>query len=102
MEIIILLSSLMHGANNLINVKKHESLDEPPDMPFFRGKNKSITSISGATSMACASHSDSKIHACTELLNQLSKLSDLLSNKCISQEQFDKLQKNILQDLDSF
>ena len=68
----------------LINMKKHQSFDDPPDKPFFRGSSKKVfkqksSDIPNATGMVHEGISPSKrIDLRTELLDQLDKLSALL------------------------
>lgn len=90
----------------LIHIKKHTSLDDCPDFPFFRGNKKTTTTKpSSQSSPAITSLSTSpskRIHVRSELLNQIAKISDLLQKGYISQERHDKLQKDILEDIDNY
>ena len=63
-------------------MKKHQSFDDPPDKPFFRGSSKKVfkqksSDIPNVTGMVHEGISPSKqIDLCTELLDQLSALLD--------------------------
>ena len=46
----------LHTWANLIQMKKHSSLDEPPDFPFFRGYKKVDGGKSGSDTSSNASH----------------------------------------------
>ena len=69
---------------HLINMKKHQSFDDPPDKPFFRGSSMEVftqksSDIPNATGVVHQGISPSKwIELHTELLDQLNKLSALL------------------------
>ena len=62
---------------HLINMKKHQSFDDPPDKPFFRGSSKKVfkqksNDIPNATGMVHEGISPSKrIGLRTELLDQI-------------------------------
>ena len=87
----------------LIHIKKHTSLEDCPDFPFFRGSKKTATTKPSLQSGPLVSSSPSKrIHVRSELLNQIAKISDLLQKGYISQERHDKLQKDILADIDNY
>ena len=70
----------------LINIEKHSSHDDPPDYPFFRGRkqDKDKQKVHLATTMSPSINSPSKrIHACSELFNQLLKVGDLLEKDAL-------------------
>ena len=81
----------------LIHLKKHESHDDPPDYPFFRGRKKSeATEV-----QPVSTNSPSKrIHTRSELLNQLGKVSELYEKGNIDKKQYDRLQSDIMKDMD--
>ena len=81
----------------LINMKKHGSHDSPPDYPFFQGRKKSISTEVQPTSTSSPSR---RIHTRSELLNQLGKISELFDKGNIDKKQYDKLQTDIMKDMD--
>ena len=88
----------------LINMKKHQSFDDPPDKPFFRGNSKKVfkqksSDIPNATGMVHEGISPSKrIDLRTELLDQLDKLSALLDKGIIDYAKYEQLHDSIIAD----
>ena len=59
---------------HLIHMKKHQSYEDPPDKPFFKGKSKKKATPSGVTTTGADGISPSKrISLRTELLGQLER-----------------------------
>ena len=90
---------------HLINMKKHQSFDDPPDKPFFRGSSKKVftqksSDIPNATGVVCQGISPSKrIGLRTELLDQLDKLSALLDKGIIDHSKYEQLHDSIIADI---
>lgn len=103
-------SEQLHAWAQLIEMKKHESLETPPDLPFFRGNrsprqkegDKAPTTPSKTATNMVGISPGKKIHMRTECIEQLQKVGDLLEKGNISQEQYDKLQKAIMNDIHKF
>ena len=98
---------------HLIQMKKHDSYEEAPNKPFFRNTRK--TKRSSASSSTEGSHqnetpSDSNLtispgkHVLMQgqLIDQMSKLHDLLERGALSKAQYDKLQEKIMVDIEHF
>ena len=106
----------LHAWAQLIQMKKHESLEDPPDYPFFKGKKQrkqkfEETSTSDECECApirlnCSQNvgisPGKRIHMRTECIEQLQKIGQLLENGIISQLQYDKLQETIMKDVNKF
>ena len=78
---------------NNIHTHKHESLDVPPNKPFF-GKKKSGDSIGISPGK--------RINLRSECINKLDKWHQLKERGVISDDQYDEFQKNILLDMKRF
>ena len=84
---------------HLIQMKKHQSYDEPPDKPFFRNARKTKRSNLAEGSRQNEKPSDSNVvispgkHVLMQgqLIDQISKLHDLLERGALSKAQYDKL-----------
>lgn len=97
----------------LIRLGKHVSLDNPPNYPFFVGRRKqSKAESSDGHTTDSPTHSDSqpttlnvsfspgkRIHLRTELLDQIKKLSDLLNDGNISQDQYETMKHIVMKDI---
>ena len=79
---------------HLIQIKKHESYDYPPDKPFFR--NKSVKKKEPAS---CSSSPGKRIQLRSECMDQLQKWHDLKTKGVITHEQYDQLQAKIMNDI---
>lgn len=79
---------------HLLEMGKHESYDDPPDKPFFRGR-KSLAK----QPVSAASPPVNKISMRTELIDQLQKWHQLLELGAISQTQYNELKETILGDI---
>ena len=101
---------------NLIQLKKHSSLNIPPDYPLFRGRKKNpqdnTDSESSADAKALPSSKGSDINSTapglspgkrlgmrSQCLDQLGKCIDILDKGGLSQDEFKELQKAILADI---
>ena len=86
---------------HMINMGKHSSKDDPPDLPFF-GKKKTnpveITSMTPSTSVQADSPSK-RVGVRTQCIDQLTKWHKLLKNSAISQSQYEELKGTILKDM---
>ena len=69
-------------------------------MPLFRGKKSSNKSPARTT--PSTSSPSKRIHVRSELLNQLAKISDLFNKGYISEERYNKLQADVLEDMENF
>ena len=79
-------------------MKRHTSLDEPPDHPFFRGYKKADSSKSANDQ--CTSNSTHVSTAiCSILIKQLDKCVGILEKGGLSQAEYAKLQQCILKDI---
>ena len=91
---------------HLIQMKKHESYEEPPNKPFFKNARNAKSNV---TTLGRSSQQTQKTSADTiplspskhvtiqgQLIDQISKLHELLERGAISKEQYDKLQGKIL------
>ena len=99
----------------LIQLKKHASLDDPPDFPYFRGnkqrkkehqvshlRSQEETNKIESTQCTTKISPEKKVHMRTECINQLQKIGNLFEKGCISQHQYDKLQETIMNDINMF
>ena len=83
---------------HMLNMKKHESYDDPPDKPFFR-QSKSKKQPSTITS---ALSPGKRIQYRSECINQLDKWHSLMERGAITSEQYKDLQDSILCDIQKF
>lgn len=88
----------LHAWAEMVQMKKHSSLEVPPKMPFFRSRHQEPRAQEKVTT-AVSSSGSSWIHARTECIEQLEKIGNLLEKGTISQEQHDKLQEAIMKDI---
>ena len=91
---------------HMINMRKHESRDTPPDKPFFKGsqaKKKPTVNPSKSDPPIPAGISPGKrIHLRSECMEQLEKWHSLLEKGAICEEQYTEMQANILGDIKRF
>ena len=80
---------------HLIQMKKHTSIDVPPDKPFFGQSFKRKSSHGNTTSTSPLK----VISMRGDCIDQLKKAHDLFDIGAITKEQYDDLQKNIFDDL---
>ncbi len=78
---------------HMIHTHKHDSLDVPPNKPFF-GKKKSADPI--------AVSPGKRINLRSECITQLDKWHQLKERGVVSEEQYTELQKTILTDIKKF
>ena len=55
--------------NYCMQMGKHESYEEPPDKPFFRGKKSSALSAVNIPTQLVSISPGKKVNMCTELIN---------------------------------
>ena len=77
---------------NLVNMKKHNSLDKPPNLPFWRGTVKDSSSVSPGK----------RINLRGQCVDQLLKWHELLEKGAISTAQYDELKSTIMDDVKKF
>lgn len=91
----------LHTWAHMIYLKTHDSLDNPPDKPFFIRK-RSTESTESVVSKKPTSGGISpgrRVNIRSELIDQLKKCQDLIDSGAISKEVFDELQLTILADI---
>ena len=79
-------------------MKKHDSLDAPPDKPFWRGSS-SKSKAAGGTSIASPSK---RIALRGQCVDQLLKWHELLKKGAITKDQYDEFQSTIMEDVENF
>ena len=79
---------------HLIQMMKHQSLDDPPDKPFFRTSR----SAANATSVSPGK----RISLRGQCVDQLLKSHELLEKGAITQEQYAEFLATILNDVRKF
>ena len=84
---------------HLLQEGKHESYEEPPDKPFFRGKKSSALSAVNTPTQPVSISPGKKVNMRIELINQLEKWYQLLEMGAISQTQYAELKDTILLDI---
>ena len=91
---------------HMIDLGKHSSYDEPPDLPYFgRKKTKENSSCIGPTQVTTSPEPSAppspgkRIRYRSECMDQLSKWHGLLESGIITQEQYKELQGTILSDI---
>lgn len=94
--------------SHMIRLKTHDSLNEPPDKPFFRGRKRQVGEIQSPSGKApankrlCAPPAVSpgrKVNIRSELIDQLEKWHKLLDLGVIAQREYDDLKEKILSDI---
>ena len=92
--------------SHMVHLKTHDSLEEPPDKPFFRGrKRQSCTGREGSTpdskraAVSTGVSPGRKVNIRSELINQLDKWHRLLDSGVVSKEEYDELKGKILSDI---
>ena len=84
---------------HMIELKKHESYDMPPDLPYFRKRRRQAEQN---VLLEKEPQSHTNLSPCklrSECIDQLNKWHDLLEKVGISKEQYEKLQKTIMEDM---
>ena len=89
----------------MIYLKTHDSLDNPPDKPFFTGQRKCASPESTQSLVSKKPTSGGvispgkRVNIRSELIDQLIKCQDLIDPGVITKEVFDELRLTILADL---
>lgn len=86
----------------LIRYGKHDSTDEPPDKPFWKGhKRHDVSQVPSAKRFATVANVSpiKKVSVRSELLDQLAKWHKLNENGVVSNEEYEELKKTILSDI---
>jgi hypothetical protein len=78
---------------NLIKMKKHESLNSPPDLPFWRGTTKKET---------CGVSPGKRINLRGQCVDQLLKWHELLEKGAITKTQYAEFQSTIMDEVKKF
>ena len=105
-------SILWNAWAHLINVEKHGSYEDPPDLPYFRGFKKpkideaadssSCTSPTQESSTATgATAATASVSLRSECIDQLDKWHVLLKKGAISQSHYEEIQSLIMKDIHS-
>lgn len=82
--------------SHLLEMGKHDSYEQPPDKPFFRGKSvKNPVTVPVSTPISPLK----KVNVRSELINQLQKWHQLLELGAINQSQYGDLKDTILGDI---
>lgn len=99
----------LHAWAQLLQMKSHASLDDPPDYPFFKGRKAreqhAISVAEAGDTSKCSSltmdveSAASKINIRSECIQQLQKVGELLEKGIISQQQHNNLQEKIMKDI---
>ena len=89
---------------HMLRLGKHDSTDEPPDMPFWRGrKRQQVCMETPATKKVAivtnSSTSTSRVSVRSKLLDQLSKWHKLNTDGVVSDIEYEELKKTILTDI---
>ena len=77
-------------------MKKHNSLDTPPDKPFWKGTSSKNKSAGGTASPR------KRITLTGQCVDQLLKWHELLKKGAITKEQYDEFQSTIMEDVKKF
>ena len=87
-------------------MEKHNSLDTPPDIPFFTGSvkkatndDKSVVSCSEGTKASCGISPSKQVNLHTESIKYLVQWHSLLEKGGISREVYEDMQQAILKDI---
>ena len=86
---------------HMINMGKHSSKDDPPNLPFF-GKRKTKAMESTSVTPPTSVHADGpskRVGVRTQCIHQLTKWHELLKSGAISPSQYEELKGTILKDM---
>lgn len=85
----------------MIRLGKHESLDDPPDKPFWQGRKRqrSAAQTDHTSPKRFTSSPSKKLSARSELLDQLTKWHKLSEAGVVSDEEYKHLKEKILADI---
>ena len=81
---------------HLYIMKKHDSLETPPDKPFWKGTSSKNKSAGGTASPS------KRIALRGQCVDQLLKWHELLKKGAITKEQYDEFQSTIMEDVKKF
>ena len=81
----------LHAWAEMVQMKKHSSLEVPPKFPFFKGGHEEPIAQEKLAVTAVSFSSPSHTHAQTECIEQLKKIRIRCEKGLISQDQHDKL-----------
>ena len=88
---------------HMFHVGTHDTLEEPPDKPFFVGwakKDLEKHQVPLHPKVVSGSLSPGKrVNVCSELIDQLKKCQELVESGAITQDTFQDLQGTILKDI---
>uniref|UniRef100_A0A1X7SGI6 Uncharacterized protein n=1 Tax=Amphimedon queenslandica TaxID=400682 RepID=A0A1X7SGI6_AMPQE len=82
-----------HCWANLIQMKKHDSYEAPPNKPFFGVKQSSSQSVTSP---------GKRIELRTHCIDQLTKWHKLLEDGIISKDEYEDMHKTIMNDIRKF
>ena len=80
----------------LVEMGKCDSIEQPPDKPFFRGRKG--TSTPEPTAVVGVSPGK-KVNMRSQLIEQLQKWYQLLDTGAITQVQYDQLKETVMKDI---
>jgi hypothetical protein len=90
----------------MIRLGKHESTDEPPDLPFWRGRKRQQentdpqpTKRPAVVADVTSSSTSASVSVRSDLLDQLSKWHKLNADGVVSDSEYEELKKTILSDI---
>ena len=83
---------------HMIQIKKHDSYDNPPNKPFFRQRKRKSVEFHSPTGLSPSK----QVHLRTELIEQLSKWHALLESGAITQEQYQDMKDTIISDMKTY
>ena len=92
----------------MLYLKTHDSLDNPPDKPFFTRKRSSVVSPENTQSLVSKKpmlpsgggiSPGRQVNIRSEFIDQLKKCQDLIDSRAITKEMFDELKHTILTDI---
>ena len=87
---------------HMLRLGKHDSSDEPPDLPFWRGRKRAQLNVETPAPKKVAvdsATSTSRVSVRSELLDQLSKWHKLNTDGVVSNVEYEELKKTILTDI---
>ena len=87
---------------NLIQMKKHSSLDDPPNHPFFKGykkRNKGDSTPPKPATVSAGVSPGKRLSMRTELIDQLDKFVNPLEKGALTPLEYQDLQKSIMTDI---
>ena len=83
---------------HLIQMDKHKSYSQPPDMPYFKKGNKP-SCVSDSTTPTHGISPSKRLTMRTACIEQMDKWHSLLQKGGITQQQYDQLQEKIMSDM---